>query len=185
VLGVRANAALRALAGFTILYLAFLLRVDPVGGLGGTAGIALVAGAMGVGGGIGTALGSRLGRRPPEPTLRALLVVTAVTCAVGAWLYDLPAVLAVAAVAGLAQSLGKLSLDALVQRDVPEDVRASAFARSETVLQLGWVLGGGIGIILPVGGAWAFAGVSVVLFGAAVAVWSTGGPRRPAPRPAH
>ena len=50
-------------------------------------------------------------------------------------------VLAVAFAAGLAQSLGKLSLDAIVQRDVPEAVRTSAFARSETLLQLS--LGGG------------------------------------------
>ncbi len=42
--------------------------------------------------------------------------------------------------------MGKLSLDALVQRDVPERHRTSAFARSETLLQLSWVIGGFIGI---------------------------------------
>jgi predicted branched-subunit amino acid permease len=51
--------------------------------------------------------------------------------------------------AGLAQSFGKLSLDALIQRDVPEQTRASAFARSETLLQLSWVVGGFLGIALP------------------------------------
>jgi hypothetical protein len=45
--------------------------------------------------------------------------------------------------------MGKLSLDALVQRDVPERHRTSAFARSETLLQLSWVIGGFIGIALP------------------------------------
>ena len=44
------------------------------------------------------------------------------------------------------------ALDALVQREVPEEVRTSAFARSETVLQLAWVVGGGVGIALPVAG---------------------------------
>ena len=62
------------------------------------------------------------------------------------------AVLAVAVAAGLAQSLGKLSLDAIVQRDVDESVRTSAFARTETLLQLSWVVGGGVGIALPLDG---------------------------------
>jgi hypothetical protein len=58
----------------------------------------------------------------------------------------------VAFAAGSGQSLGKLSLDAIVQREVPEATRTSAFARSETLLQLGWVLGGGLGIALPLDG---------------------------------
>ena len=32
---------------------------------------------------------------------------------------------------------------------MPEEVRTSAFARSETLLQMAWVVGGGIGIALP------------------------------------
>jgi hypothetical protein len=32
-------------------------------------------------------------------------------------------------------------------------VRTSAFARSETLLQLSWVVGGGVGIVLPLNGA--------------------------------
>jgi hypothetical protein len=46
--------------------------------------------------------------------------------------------------------LGKLSLDALIQRDVREAVRTSVFARSETLLQLSWVIGGfaGLGLAL-------------------------------------
>ena len=58
-----------------------------------------------------------------------------------------------AAVAGFSQALAKLSLDALIQRDVPEVVRTSAFARSETLLQMAWVVGGAIGIALPLNGA--------------------------------
>ena len=57
-----------------------------------------------------------------------------------------------AAVAGFSQALAKLSLDALIQRDVPEQVRTSAFARSETLLQMSWVLGGAIGIVMPLNG---------------------------------
>jgi predicted branched-subunit amino acid permease len=50
---------------------------------------------------------------------------------------------------GICQSLGKLSLDAVIQRDVAEEVRTSVFARSETLIQLSWVLGGLVGIALP------------------------------------
>ena len=36
------------------------------------------------------------------------------------------------------------ALDAIIQREVPESLRASAFARSETWLQLAWVVGGAL-----------------------------------------
>ncbi len=78
-----------------------------------------------------------------------MLSIVTVAAFAGAFVYGVVTVLAVALAAGLAQSLGKLSLDAIVQRDVPEAVRTSAFARSETLLQLSWVLGGGLGIAMP------------------------------------
>ena len=51
--------------------------------------------------------------------------------------------------AGLSQQLGKLSLDALIQREIPEQVRTSVFARSETLLQMSWVIGGFMGVFMP------------------------------------
>ena len=61
--------------------------------------------------------------------------------------------IATAAVVGLvgaaASALAKVSLDAAIQRDLPEESRASAFGRSETVLQLAWVFGGALGVLLP------------------------------------
>jgi len=51
--------------------------------------------------------------------------------------------------AGVAQAMGKLALDATIQRDVPESHRTSAFARSETLIQLSWVIGGFLGIAVP------------------------------------
>jgi len=66
----------------------------------------------------------------------------------------------------------QLCLDALVQSDVPERVRTSAFARSETVLQLAWVVGGFVGLALPLSGAWglgiAAAATGVAAVGTAV-----------------
>ena len=55
----------------------------------------------------------------------------------------------VAFVAAVTNALGKVSLDAIIQREVPDSLRASAFARSETLLQLAWVVGGALGIALP------------------------------------
>ena len=63
--------------------------------------------------------------------------------------YGLPTAVLLGLTAGLAQSLGKLSLDALIQQEIPERTRAGTFARSETLLQLSWVVGGFIGIALP------------------------------------
>jgi hypothetical protein len=37
----------------------------------------------------------------------------------------------------------------VVQRDVEDSVRTRVFAWSETVLQIAWVVGGGIGLALP------------------------------------
>jgi hypothetical protein len=46
-------------------------------------------------------------------------------------------------------ALSKIALDALIQRDVAETLRSSAFARSETFLQLAWVIGAAIAVALP------------------------------------
>jgi hypothetical protein len=151
-LALRANATLRAFSGFLLMFLAFLLREEPIGGLKDTAAIGLVAGAAGLGAATGTTVGAWLRARAPEVIVTAAVVVVAVAAGTGAWFYGLASVIAIALSAGFAQSLGKLSLDALLQRDVAERVRTSAFARSETLLQLSWVAGGGLGIVLPLRG---------------------------------
>ncbi|MDQ1669834.1 MAG: hypothetical protein QOE40_1895 [Actinomycetota bacterium] len=151
ILALRANGALRAFSGFLTMFLAFLLREHPIGGLDDTVAIGLVAVAAGVGSTSGTTIGSRL-RTRPELVIVVVLGILTVAAVAGAFMYGVLTVLGVGLAAGLAQSLGKLSLDAVIQRDVPEAVRTSAFARSETVLQLAWVVGGAIGIALPLNG---------------------------------
>ncbi len=152
VLGLRANAMLRGFSGFLTMFLAFLLRQQPIGGLKDTAAIGLVAAAAGAGNLMGTTLGAWLRARAPELIISVVLTIAAVTVVTGAWFYGLVSVLGIALAAGFAQSLGKLSLDALIQRDIPDQVRTSAFARSETLLQLSWVVGGALGIALPLRG---------------------------------
>lgn len=152
ILALRAMSALRWLVGFLVMFLAFLLRDEPIGGLRPTLALGLVALAAGTGNALGSVLGSWLRTRGPEATVTAmLLLATGATAAAALW-YGVVTVVLVAGVAGVAASLGKLSLDALIQRDVPEAVRTSAFARSETLLQLSWVAGGAAGILLPLNG---------------------------------
>ncbi|WTG54566.1 MFS transporter [Actinacidiphila glaucinigra] len=163
----QANASLRALSGFLTLFLAFLLREHPLGGLSGPVSLGLVAVAAGTGNAFGTALGSWLRARGPERIIiSALAAALAATCLAAAW-YGVLTIAVVAAAAGIAQALGKLSLDALIQRDVPEEVRTSAFARSETALQMAWVIGGAIGIVLPLNGT---LGMAVAAFLVALGV---------------
>ena len=145
----RANTALRAFSGFLTFFLAFVLREEPVAGLDDTVAIALVAVAAWLGSTVGTTLGATTRARSPDRTVLALLAMSAAIAALTAVLWGLVTVILVALAAGFSQQLGRLSLDAVVQRDVPEHVRASAFARSDTLLQLAWVLGGGLGIALP------------------------------------
>ncbi|OQR58995.1 hypothetical protein B6E66_37750 [Streptomyces maremycinicus] len=147
-----ANAALRWLSGFLTFFLAFLLREHPLTGQSAAVSLGMVAVSAGVGNALGTAVGAWLRSRAPEliiVTVVAVVLGAAITAAVffGAFL-----VACMAAIAGFSQALAKLSLDALIQRDVPELVRTSAFARSETLLQVCWVFGGAVGIVMPLNG---------------------------------
>ncbi|MFK0296224.1 MFS transporter [Streptomyces sp. NPDC090442] len=188
--GLQANASLRALSGFLTFFLAFLLREHPLGGLGPAVSLALVAVAAGAGNALGTAVGAWLKARAPELIVAAVLGLALGVTVVAALFYGVLAVLVVpaaAAAAGLCQALGKLSLDAMIQRDVPEAVRTSAFARSETVLQMSWVVGGALGIALPLLGVLGLATAAVlVAVGAVLAVRGLldagGRGGRPAPR---
>lgn len=148
----QACASLKALSGFLTLFLAFLLREHPVGGLSPEFSLGLVAVAAGGGNALGTAIGAWLRARGPERIIAVVLTGALGVIVTAAALYGAATVAAVAATAGIAQALAKLSLDALIQRDVPEEVRTSAFSRSETTLQMSWVVGGAIGIALPLSG---------------------------------
>ena len=55
-----------------------------------------------------------------------------------------------ALVAAFGQVLAKLALDSIVQREVPEEVRSSTLAASETIHQLAWVAGGLAGLAMSI-----------------------------------
>ncbi|MEP6696771.1 MAG: MFS transporter [Pseudonocardiales bacterium] len=146
VVALRSSAALRALAGFLTLFLAFLLRTHHAGANGGVS-LGAVVGAAALGSFSGTAIGARAKLRHPHVLQLILLVLSTAGCVVAVVLPGLGTAIGLALVAGLCNSLAKLALDSVVQQEVAEDVRSSAFARSETVLQLAWVVGGGLGLI--------------------------------------
>jgi MFS family permease len=166
VLGLRINVVLRVFTGFLTLFLAFRLRTEPLDGMPATTAVALVVILAAVGSGVGTALGGLLRRIRPETAAILSLLLTSVVAVWSTVSYGLWPVLAVAAVAGLGQGWGKLCLDAMIQRDVLEEVRTSTFARSETMMQLAWVGGGGIGLALPLSGVW---GLGIAAAGVCVA----------------
>jgi MFS family permease len=166
-----ANSALRGLSGFLTFFLAFLLRDQPMRGLSGAISLAVVAVAAGGGNALGTAIGARLKDRGPEVIIAGVLGFALAATIAASVLYGTFTLVAVAATAGISQALGKLSLDALIQRDMPEEVRTSAFARSETLMQMSWVVGGGLGISLPLIGPLGMGvGAIVVATGAALSV---------------
>jgi MFS family permease len=151
VIALRSNTGLRILSGFLTMFMAFLLRDEPFPGWEDKPALllGLVIGSAGLGSTVGIALGSVLRRIRPEVTVVVtLLTVTAVTIVVSLF-YALPTAVLLGLTAGLCQSLGKLSLDATIQHEIPESTRAGTFARSETLLQLAWVIGGFIGIAMP------------------------------------
>jgi MFS family permease len=147
--GIRCNLGLRFVSGFLTMYLAFLLRDKPISGIDGAIAAGAVIAAAGIGNSLGTLTGSLLRARKPEAVVLVVLLADAIVAICVAVLYGFPMLIVLGLIAGLCSSLGKLSLDAMIQRDVPETVRTSVFARSETVLQLAWVIGGGCGIVLP------------------------------------
>ncbi|KUN91342.1 MFS transporter [Streptomyces caeruleatus] len=161
-----ANAALRCLSGFLIFFLAFLLREHPMSGQSAAVSLGIVAVSAGVGNACGTAVGAWLRSRAPEIIIVTVVGFVLLAALAAAIFFGAVLVAFLAATAGFAQALAKLSLDALIQRDVPELVRTSAFARSETLLQMSWVLGGAVGIVLPLKGSFGLlVGAAIVAVG--------------------
>jgi len=160
----RANCGPRWLSGFLLMFMAFLLRENPPdSGLRAEILIGLVIGAAGAGNALGILLASLLKRIDPGVTVVLALVTVAGSTLVCALFYGVLTLVLLGLTAGLAQSLAKFCLDASIQRDVPARVQASAFARSDTTLQLAWVIGGFVGIALPLDPARLGLGVAVAV----------------------
>lgn len=184
VTALRATAALRGLAGFLTIFMPFLVQ-GTIGGAEGTLVLVAVVTAAGLGSFIGTTIGSRAQLSNPDILVLVSTGTAAVVCVVAAVTFSTVAVVIVALVAGITNSLGKHGLDAIIQREVPASLRSSAFARSETLLQLTWVFGGAVAILLPLIGWIAFSvaaallvlAFSLTLVGGRRTRWGTAAPR--------
>jgi hypothetical protein len=159
-----ANGSIRVLTGFLMLFVAFVIKAqtehDPSEQV-------LLLGAVGAAAGVGSFVGNAVGSRQrfDRSDLLVLSCVSAcvLAAAAAAVLPGVPTAALCALVASTASALAKVCLDAVIQRDLPERSRASAFGRSETVLQLCWVFGGALGVLLPPVFWIGFAGVAALV----------------------
>jgi MFS family permease len=159
----RAIAGLRAFSGFLALFLAFLIRTHPLGVFSSTVDLGFIVAGATAGSVLGTTLGAWLKVRAPEALAIGALIAAAGIGIITAIWFGLLTATASILFASMVASIGKLGLDSVIQHDVADAVRTSAFARSETVLQLSWVLGGFLAIVLPSNGSLGLSLASVVL----------------------
>jgi MFS family permease len=167
----RANCGPRWLSGFLLMFLAFLLRdpdVRPESALSPEVMVAVVVGAAGLGNAIGIGSAALLKRINPAITVVVALLADTFIALTAVVFYSVLMLALLGLVAGMAQALAKVSLDATIQHHIPHLVQASAFARSDTTLQLAWVIGGFVGIGLPLDPPWL--GMSVAF--AVLSAWS-------------
>ena len=170
------NCTIKLMVGFLFLYPAFVAKSHDAGGWEQLRILGSIGAAAAIGNFAGNFASARLQMgHPARLVVRATVAVTAValaTAVVGS-LY----VAAVATfVTGGAGAVAKASLDASLQDDLPEESRASAFGRSESLLQLAWVSGGAIGVLIYTDLWVGFTAISAVLIlGLAQTLVSNGG----------
>jgi hypothetical protein len=151
-----------------IFFLVFLLRshhfgVSPNVALGGMVAAAAAGGLAAMG------IGAAIGSRAPQALMYTMLFVATGVTAACAWFFGFWAVLIVAFVAALSTGLAKLAQDSIVQTQISEDIRSSAFSVSETLHQLSWVLGALLGILVSMlGNGEAGLGIAAGLLAAAI-----------------
>jgi len=140
------GVALRAMYGFLALFLAFRIREGDFPLLRPEVALSVVAVALGAGSFLATALCARARfRRPLLPQTIGMAVIAAFA-ALATWWYTLGTVALLCLATSFVAGFGKLAIDAIIQERLKEQVRASAFAHSETLLMLAWVAGGALGL---------------------------------------
>lgn len=145
ILALTPMSVLKGLLGFLTFLFAFGLRRAGAA----TWWFGLLIGALTLGAVIGVLLVGRIRRVLTEQQmLTASLWLVAVAGLLG-WFFPDKGLQALVAVSvGAAGAVAKPSFDALVQRHVRESDQGRAFARFETRLQLMWVIGSLVGVVL-------------------------------------
>lgn len=158
-------AGMRFLVGFLVFHLAFALRRDHEG----VVGLGLLIASAAIGTLFGAFLAPRLRRAlKEEGMLFATMSIAAITgVVVGNW-FSVQTAAALVFVFGASSGAAKVAFDALVQRGMSEAGRGFAFARYESVLQIAWVLGGLVPLLLGIPSGAGVVGAGVIAAGLAV-----------------
>jgi hypothetical protein len=177
-----ATAWSRAALGFVVFLLAFALR--DVGESVKSFGFVLAA--AGGGSFIGSVLVSRARAALRESAIMlGSLVGIAVVCFILATHFNIRAAVIVAGVTGIGTTAARLSFDALVQKDAPEEVRARTFARYETIFQICWVAGAGLATAIHFSPEMGLRAVGVICVAGIVFAIRTATARAPTPKRAE
>jgi hypothetical protein len=158
------NGTVRVLTGFLTLFVAFAVKAQTEGSPGRQLLLLGVVGTLaGAGSVLGSAVGARMHFGRPDQAILSCVAAGLTMAVLAALVPGIAVAASTALVAATGSAIAKVCLDAVIQRGVPEASRASAFGRSETVLQMAWVLGGALGVLLPPVYWIGFASVSALL----------------------
>jgi MFS family permease len=142
------NSTIKVMVGFLFLYPAFVAKAHAASGWVQLGMLGLIGAAAATGNFVGNFASARLRLgRPAVLAVRCTVAVTAAALAAAVAGNLVTAAIATLITAG-SSAIAKAALDASLQDDLPEESRASAFGRSESTLQLAWVLGGALGVLL-------------------------------------
>lgn len=162
-------SGMRLIVGFLVFHLAFALRREEVGNVG----LGLLIGGATLGGFMGAVTAPRLRRALKEEGMLALsLFLAAAAGFIGGQWFSLWISVALVVMVGIAAGASKLAFDSIIQRDILEAGRGYAFARFESTLQLAWVAGGFIAVLVPIPsgpGVAGAGGVALILMGIYIA----------------
>ncbi len=142
------NCTIKVMVGFLFLYPAFVAKSHDASGWEQLRILGLIGAAAVIGNFAGNFASARLQLgHPARLVVRSTVAVTAVALATALTGNLLVAAFATLVTSG-ASAIAKASLDASLQDDLPDESRASAFGRSESLLQLAWVAGGATGVLI-------------------------------------
>jgi hypothetical protein len=142
------NCTIKVMVGFLFLYPAFVAKAHQANGWVQLGMLGVIGAAAAIGNFAGNFTSARLQLgRPAVLVVRCAVAVCAAALAAAVAGNLLVAVIATLITSG-SSAIAKASLDASLQHDLPEESRASGFGRSESTLQLAWVLGGALGVMV-------------------------------------
>jgi MFS family permease len=141
------NAVLRFFSGYTLFFLAFVLRTGHFG-VSHNLALGAMVGGVSAGSLVAMGIGSMMRARAPYVILFTMLALAPLAAAACAYFFGLIAAVLVAFTATCCAGLGKLAQDSIVQREIGEEIRSSTFAVSETLNQVSNVAGALAGVLV-------------------------------------